>query len=302
MFEIILGKVFLLASMKIKLGKLTNSCFVIMPFTPTFKTVYERVIKPAVEEVKLECIRSDEIYSKPHIMSDIWKSLRSARIVIAELTGRNTNVFYELGLAHAIGKPVIIITRNQDDVPFDLKALRYMQYNTEDPFWGDNLKKNLISMLRKVLDEKGYGTVFEDIEFIGKEEYPKKEILKEKKELIADLSGKWIGNMKIGGLNYRVDLVLEQTVTTLSGSMLVTYTYEDKQSIVEESVVGEIENDSVTLYGVTYSFIEQGASEGYSLDNFSLKLSLDERKLKGKVTSEEEKGNIVLSKREIKKK
>ena len=125
-----------MAKIEISLGVLTNSCFVIMPFSPTYNTEYERVIRPAVEATGLACIRADEIYSKPQIMADIWKSIRSARLVIAELTGRNTNVFYEVGLAHTLGKPVIIITRNEEDVPFDLKALRYVYYNTEDPFWG----------------------------------------------------------------------------------------------------------------------------------------------------------------------
>ncbi len=90
---------------------------------PIYDTEYKRVIQPAVEATGLECVRGDEIYSKPKITDDIWKSLRAARVVIAELTGRNSNVFYELGLAHAIGKPAIILTRNEEDVPFDLKGL-----------------------------------------------------------------------------------------------------------------------------------------------------------------------------------
>ena len=109
-----------MVKVEIDLGNLTNSCFVIMPFSPTYETEYERIIRPAVEAAGLACIRADEIYSKPQITADIWKSLRAARIVIAELTGKNSNVLYEVGLAHALGKPVIIITRNEDDVPFDL--------------------------------------------------------------------------------------------------------------------------------------------------------------------------------------
>jgi len=66
-----------------------------MPFSPTFSNQYEHVIKPAVEETGLFCVRADEIYSKPHIMSDIWACLRASKLVIAELSGRNTNVFYD---------------------------------------------------------------------------------------------------------------------------------------------------------------------------------------------------------------
>ena len=104
----------------VDLGTLDQICFVAMPFTSLFKAQYERVIRLAIEATGLRCIRGDEIYSKPRIMDDVWKSIRSARLVVAELTGKNPNVFYEVGLAHAIGEPVISLTRNEDDVPFDL--------------------------------------------------------------------------------------------------------------------------------------------------------------------------------------
>ena len=81
---------------EIQLGKLRNTCFVVMPFDSLFQTQYERVIKPSIESIGIECIRGDEIYARPDIMSDIWKSIREARFILAELTGRNPNVFYEL--------------------------------------------------------------------------------------------------------------------------------------------------------------------------------------------------------------
>ena len=86
-----------------------------MPFESLFQTQYERVIRPAGEELGLKCVRADEIYSKPQIMADIWRSIRKARLLIAELTSRNANVFYEVGLAHAIGKPILLLTRNEDE-------------------------------------------------------------------------------------------------------------------------------------------------------------------------------------------
>src|SRR5436190_2703313 len=113
----------------IEIVNIENFCFIVMPFDSLFQVQYERVIRPAIEELGLICIRADELYSRPQVMADIWKSIRKSRLVIAELTGRNANVFYEIGLAHAIGKPIILLTRNEDDVPFDLKALRYRYYN-----------------------------------------------------------------------------------------------------------------------------------------------------------------------------
>lgn len=76
----------------VELGELTQSCFVIMPFAGTFNTVYERVIRPAVEEAGLACVRADELFSRPQITHDIWKQIRSCRLVLAELSGRNANV------------------------------------------------------------------------------------------------------------------------------------------------------------------------------------------------------------------
>ena len=151
----------------VELGELTQSCFVIMPFAGTFSVVYERIIRPAVEEAGLACVRADELFARPQITHDIWQQIRSCRLVLAELTGRNPNVLYELGLAHAIGKPSVIITRNDEDVPFDLKALRYLYYNTEDPYWGESLKNTITVMCRSVVEQGEFGSVFDGITLAG---------------------------------------------------------------------------------------------------------------------------------------
>jgi hypothetical protein len=64
---------------------------------------------------------------------------RSACSVVAELTTKNPNVFYELGLAHALEKPVVLVSSNEGDVPFDLKHIRVIYYDLTDPFWGQKL-------------------------------------------------------------------------------------------------------------------------------------------------------------------
>ena len=86
----------------IDLEEITNTCFVVMPFHSLFESEYNRVIRPAIEEVGLECVRGDEIYKEQSIVQDIWRSIRSARVIVAELTNRNPNVMYEIGLAHAL--------------------------------------------------------------------------------------------------------------------------------------------------------------------------------------------------------
>jgi len=276
-----------MAKIEINLGTLTNCCFVIMTFIPTYNTEYERVIRPAVEAVGLACIRADEIYSRPQIMADIWKSIRSARIVIAELTGRNTNVFYEVGLAHTLGKPVIIITRSEEDVPFDLKALRYVYYNTEDPFWGENLKKALSDMLQNLLKEQEYGTVFEDITLVGEIKYEEKKIIPAEKAKADkpsyDLSGVWQGTMEMKGVSYNCNLHLIQKGDNLSGTMIVSYFLNDQLTVIQEIMAGEIKADAVSLYGISYSYLQQGASPEYYLDTFSAQISSEGNEISGKI-------------------
>ncbi len=282
-----------MAKIEIDLGILMNSCFVIMPFSPTCQTEYERIIRPAVEAVGLAYMRADEIYSRPQITADIWKSLRSARVVIAELTGRNTNVFYEVGLAHALGKPAIIITRNEDDVPFDLKALRYLYYNTDDPFWGENLKKALIDMLQNLLKEKEYGTVFESITFEGEIEYKEKEILPPREVGVGkpsyDLTGVWQGIMETGDISYNCNLHLLQKGDSLSGTMIVSFITDDQLTIVQQVMAGEIKDDVVSFYGVSYSYLQQGASSKYQLATFLGKISTKGNEISG--ATEDKPGN-----------
>jgi hypothetical protein len=104
-------------------------CFVLMPFSVDFDVLYENAIRPAVETMQwLLCLRADEIYGPHPIMADIWKSINDASILIADLTGRNSNVLYELGLAHARQKPVVMIAQDISDVPFDLRAIRCLIY------------------------------------------------------------------------------------------------------------------------------------------------------------------------------
>ncbi len=91
--------------------------------------VYEHGIKPLVESLGIQCRRADEIYSAQNILGDIWASIQSAEIVIADLTGKNPNVMYELGLCHALWKRVILLSQNKDDVPFDLRAWRVIWYD-----------------------------------------------------------------------------------------------------------------------------------------------------------------------------
>ena len=74
-------------------------------------------------------MRADDIRGTTLITRDIWEKINRARFLIADLSGQNPNVFYEVGLAHALGKDVLLLTQTMTDVPFDLKALRCIVYN-----------------------------------------------------------------------------------------------------------------------------------------------------------------------------
>ncbi|MFT3714817.1 MAG: hypothetical protein QM774_02410 [Gordonia sp. (in: high G+C Gram-positive bacteria)] len=100
---------------------------VMMPFAPEFDIVYE-TIRKAAEDSGLTCVRADDIWENDHVMGDVLSLLWQAQIVIADLTGRNTNVFYELGLAHALPRKTILITQDREDQPFDLRSIRSVEY------------------------------------------------------------------------------------------------------------------------------------------------------------------------------
>lgn len=113
-------------------------CFVLMPFEKKFDAIYEKIIKKVVEDdCSYKCKRADEIFGTKPIIEDIWEYIRKAKFLISELTNKNPNVYYELGIAHALEKDVILITQNIDNVPFDLRHYRCLIY--EDSIVGAEL-------------------------------------------------------------------------------------------------------------------------------------------------------------------
>lgn len=128
-----------------KLGKAANisandSCFVMQPFAPPLGDYYEKIYKPAIEKAGFKPVRADaDIFGTGKIMDQVWEGINAAKVLVAELTSRNPNVFYELGLAHALKKPVVLVSSREEDVPFDLQHIRVIYYDVTDPFWGSKL-------------------------------------------------------------------------------------------------------------------------------------------------------------------
>ncbi len=134
-----------------KISTKRSTCFVITPFGDWNDTYYSEIYKPAISKAGLEATRSDDLYRPSQIVQDIWSYTKSAKVLLADLTGKNPNVFYELGLAHALKKPVVLITCSIDDVPFDLRSLRCIQYDKNEPNWSKTLQKSITSAIEEVL-------------------------------------------------------------------------------------------------------------------------------------------------------
>ena len=111
------------------MSKPEKKCFVLMPFKPEMKEVYSEVYIPVCKKNELKCWRVDEISRPGSITKDIIEGILDADIVIADLTGRNANVFYELGIAHSTGNKTIMTAQSREDVPFDIANYRVIFYS-----------------------------------------------------------------------------------------------------------------------------------------------------------------------------
>ncbi len=141
-----------------KLGKSVSvnpndSCFVVMPFALPLGNHYSLIYEPAIKKAGLRPVRADDdIFATGKIIDQVWAGINAAKVLVAELTNRNPNVFYELGLAHALRKPVVLISSNKEDVPFDVRHIRVIYYDVNDPFWGEKLAtkvaENILSAIR----------------------------------------------------------------------------------------------------------------------------------------------------------
>jgi hypothetical protein len=103
--------------------------FVLMPFSDVFRDTYLLGIKPACEEAGYYCERLDEQIFEETMLERIYNQIAKADLIVADLTDRNPNVFYETGYAHALGQNVILLTKNAADIPFDLKHYSHIVYS-----------------------------------------------------------------------------------------------------------------------------------------------------------------------------
>lgn len=107
-----------------------RQAFVIMPFGGEFDPIYSLFIMQALTEAGYRVVRADDIRNHQNILKDVLAGIIESELVVADLTGSNPNVYYELGVAHAFAKRVILLTQKLDELPFDLKSYRVITYAT----------------------------------------------------------------------------------------------------------------------------------------------------------------------------
>jgi len=105
--------------------------FLLTPFNDNYRDIYV-TIRDICAQMNLNCIRGDEEFIPNDIFTEIVRQITKSRLIIANITGRNPNVMYELGVAHALNKPTIVVAQDFTDIPFDLNSKRIVTYKDED--------------------------------------------------------------------------------------------------------------------------------------------------------------------------
>jgi hypothetical protein len=127
--------------------------FVVMQFGEPYDGIYADVIAPVATEMGFEARRADEFHAPGIILQDIITSLVTSSVIIAEITPPNPNVFYELGYAHALGKPTILLAERDRELPFDVSGYRVIFYDNTiagKQAVEDDLRRHLFSILSNV--------------------------------------------------------------------------------------------------------------------------------------------------------
>ncbi|EPY4577688.1 hypothetical protein ACXDKZ_003561 [Klebsiella pneumoniae] len=133
-----------------------RTCFVIMPIADMasydsrhFDRVYNHLIKPACDAAGFKTVRADEVNNSNLIVLDILKRIVESDIAICDLSGRNPNVMYELGLRQAFNKKTVLIKDDRTISPFDVQAFRYCEYDSSLRI--DNAFNNIKSLEKAII-------------------------------------------------------------------------------------------------------------------------------------------------------
>ena len=202
-------------------AKKKRDCFTIMPFGGYFDKYYDGIYRPAIERAGLNSTRADDLYRPSTIINDIWALTKKAVIILADLTGKYPNVLYELGLAHAIAKPAVLVAEALEDIPFDLRHLRIVLYNKNNHDWGEILKKEIENSIKEVLDSPMEAVLPTFLQL--KESNKSKAVTRSEKQILElqqdlDLLKKEIRNIPRSSERYTVSTVPQTGFATVQSS------------------------------------------------------------------------------------
>ena len=150
-----LGPERLYAPPREQIGPRQASCFIVMPFSQEWSADVHRILASACEAAGVRAVRGDDLFTPTDILEDIWQSLNAADFVIADITGRNPNVLYELGIAHTLAKPVLILSRDAVDIPIDLATRRVILYGHKPDAWRPDLAGMMSEAIARVVEDYG---------------------------------------------------------------------------------------------------------------------------------------------------
>ena len=126
--------------------------FVVMPFTePWSDNVFANLLKPAIEDAGFGVSRGDSIVRVGDLSTNVWRSITQAGLILADVSVPNPNVYYEIGLADALGKPVFLFKQESVSLPADFGGVHYYEYNINDIGTG---RRKLTAELKKWAEEK----------------------------------------------------------------------------------------------------------------------------------------------------
>lgn len=128
--------------------------FVIMPFNEKFDDIYQIGIKQTAKKSGVNAYRLDEELFDEGMLDKIYKEIETSDFIIADLSDKNPNVFYELGYAHAIGKLCILTTKDAFNIPFDLKHKRHIVYGDSIVHLSEQLEKNIEWAKKEIESQK----------------------------------------------------------------------------------------------------------------------------------------------------
>ena len=128
------------------------TAFVVMQFGPPYDVLYKEVIRKVAKSLDFEVVRIDEVSRPGIIFQDIQRKIQDAKVIIAEITAPNQNVYYEVGYADALNKPIILLAQRGKELPFDIHSYRVIFY--DDSIGGKPaVEKTLREYLRTILQE-----------------------------------------------------------------------------------------------------------------------------------------------------